>query len=316
VIAFYILSTDNTIPIENMPNKNIGHEISKATLDLLFDSWIDGYKYVFIVNNDYDPTDMLTVGESSKNTISIVNDFNVDQFTDPFENALLMVNDVENLYTNFSRVFPLIKGSIEIKPSFDTNLDALDVQLEKIVDHLSGLKDNKTIVKNLNSFFTKEKFNLFGERAFFVDTEGYVYYHPAFYYEGLGRGKICRIDEFAQRGEEAMHFSRPHLVCLNCETFYCDRNVYLNKIKTTEYKVPCEYSCKLTSLFMKHSKVLFERLYGDKINTPDNLDRVADFAIELEYDNLVKNRSTCNRIKGMDFSQRIFKQEEYNGYKA
>jgi hypothetical protein len=184
------------------------------------------------------------------------------------------------------------------------DVEKLKKSLLEITDVLYELnsKGSKLLVKNINGCFIRQKFQSFGEADFFISPEGKIYYHPSFYYNQDSRGILCDVKDF-KKDELNTHFTQPHLICINCETFYCDRNIYANKINTGEFKVPSENSCATATLFSEFSRSYFNKLNQVQLLDPkENLDKIEVFESEKYY----KKTNNClvNKVKKINFFER------------
>lgn len=297
---FYIQLSDDSLPIENINNKNSEIISEKILIDILK---LDG-TFTFIVNRENFEyyKDFNTIGDHFDCNIVLVNDSNIDYYKDKqLKNVYLFINDEDKFFNNFIKIVDNTVGYIEFKFKDFSNYDInkLSIELEKISDYITKIIDKKPYIKNLTSFFVKEKFNKFGENDFFISPSGDIYSHPSFYYSN-SNVKISTIYDFKFNG----YIYSPHLLCINCETFYCDRNIYSNKINTGEYKAPATNSCALTSLLSKYSKNIFNSFMKKQIVEYEDLDKVDSFDAEIFYKNFLQKKCICNKIKGIDFYDR------------
>jgi hypothetical protein len=99
--------------------------------------------------------------------------------------------------------------------------------------------------------------------------------------------------------ERYIHFSKPHIVCHNCETFYCERNIYFNKKETNEWKVPAFTECKKTTFISMFQKHIFNRIQEKiSISEVEVLDKLNEnFDAEREYLILINEICTVNKVK-------------------
>lgn len=305
MIDLFIHTSDNAPTMENTPNLNSGNRISEGVLNMLADIRKSEYNYVFIVEKQNPFLSLTTVGESESNDIIVIDDSNAHMFVDKrLNNVYLKVDDPERFYQNFISIYSNTSGFIDFKfkDYSEYDIPKLNEALGAIVDFMAT-NPIPLIVTHLNGYKMREKFNAFGESSFFVDTNGMVYRHPSFYYQKINDGCLGSISDF-KADEAVYHFSKPHLACLNCETFYCDRNIFGNKIKTGEYMVPSSSSCAMTTLLSAHSKSLFKRETGMDFEA-EELDKIMSFDVEKEYARLIHGDCRCNRIKNIDFSNRL-----------
>jgi hypothetical protein len=227
----------------------------------------------------------------------------LDESVDQLENVILLVDDESKFFDSFLYVYDRVTGNIDIQIKNEFDSRVLSQQFADLVPILSdSIKENDFVhVKHLNSFFTKEKFGAFGVEAFFVSPDLNVYYHPGFYYDQSK--PIATFQDFSPT-EFVTHFSKPHILCHNCESFYCDRSVYSNKTFTSELKAPAFTECRKTTFLAYFSKKIFN-IIQDQIELVEYemLDKVdADFDAEREYNKLLKNMSVVNNIKGIDLN--------------
>jgi len=226
--------------------------------------------------------------------------------TEEKKHVILIVDTIEKLFDIFSSV-------LDFSYRIDLKIDNYDREVFKEqVDKISSLLLNKEVlVPLLNGFLLKEeKFDGFGENKLFVANNN-IYYHPDFCYNDFGVGKISSIEDFDKIDKELVfHFTRPHLLCIACNCFYCDRNIYKNKIRTGEYKTPSTYSCATNTIFSNASKKLFNSMVGEEAFEEEDLDIIKISKDKIEADAIygkVKNNTVlANKIKKMDFRDRLF----------
>jgi len=222
-----------------------------------------------------------------------------------FSNVILLVDDLDNLLKSLVYLYQNISGYLDISLSdnFDKNLlyNILDDYSIFVSEQISS--GNFTYVKQLTSFFNEEKFSSFGENSVFVSPDNSVYYHPSFYWSGNKTGYIGNIKDFFF-SESLVHSSRPHIVCHSCETFYCNRSIYSNKIETGELKVPSFSECKKTTIFTIFSKRIFNNIQDNiSLNEFEILDRLdTKFDAEIEFHKIENNLILTNKIKGIHFN--------------
>lgn len=307
-MRFFVHTSDDLPVIENIENKNVGNYISPENISKLFDLVQDN-EIVFIVDEEtYSVfSDFTTIGDYEKCDYVVITDKNIEKFVDKkLKNVLLFVDDAKKFYDNFCSIYNRCQ-SIEFKFQEITNYDkkTLEESLEKIIQFIiKNLEINKEmkLVKQLNSFAVKEKFNKFGETDFFVDTNLNVYPHASLYYS-KANVKCQNLNSF--NFEKIYQLTKPHLVCIDCETFYCDRDVYRNKIKTGEYITPCINSCATTEILSKYSKRLFNILMDFNLKEEENFnDRINNFKPSFEYRVFLRKECICNKIKNIDFFDR------------
>ena len=313
---FFIQLSDMFPCIENTQNINSKLFIDKTTLKKIL-SKFDHNSLFFVVDEElYEYfKDFYTIGYYDKCDIVLINDSNIDNYSNrPLKNVYLFVDDESALYENFNKIYKNVEGFIEFKMLgavyYDENI--LKNQIEKISNSVydEELRESPLIVKQLNGFKFSTKFQEFGNGDFFIGANGVIYYHPNFYYQNSKYGILCSIDEF--KDEEAnIHFTEPHLICMNCECFYCDRDIYKNKILTGEYKVPCINSCRITTLFSRYSKILLNRLTKTALFDPEeNLDIVDSFDSEQQYEKYLRNETKTNQVKEIKIYHKLWELDE------
>jgi hypothetical protein len=302
----YFIQTSNGVTIENIPNLNAG-DIDPETLNLIANKTIGDTCFFIIKKEDVNNyRGLLTIGESEECSISIVTDNNINTYLGKqINNAYLFASD--NLFDNFSMIVNNVRGFIELKFPEGYDADILNQQLFLVTQKIKELElsGSHVMVKNITGYKSNEKFDPFGYGAFFIGADGFIYYHPSFYYQKTSGEAICHISEFDKTDEKYYHFTKPHLMCITCETFYCNRNIYNNRLNTKEYLVPAASTCALTTLVSNHSKSLFNELTESNMLPLKNLDRIESFDAEVEYISFINQSCQCNRIKKINFSERM-----------
>lgn len=221
-----------------------------------------------------------------------------------FHNVILKIDSYDNLLEILCELYYSVDGWVDLKfnklekdilfPVFNNYAKFIAIEINN---------GNYTHIKQFNSFFNKEKFDAFGENSAFVSPDLKVYCHPSFYWTDNEEGLYSSLDEF-YFSEERIHFSRPHIVCHTCETFYCERNIYNNFMETREFKVPAFSECNKTTFLSEFSKIIFNRIQ-DKItlNEVEILDRLdTKFNAEMEYHKISKKLTAVNNIKNIEFN--------------
>lgn len=267
----------------------------------------------YIICNEEDsvymPSQFITIGNYGNADILLLNDTDMFPEFDGKKNLYLKVNkgiDFSNMIINnaekLSRVDLILKDDInDYGPEFF-------IELDKIVDFLKD--NNSIIIPLLNGFYLKhEKFDSFGESALFIAKDT-IYYHPRFFYNNSGVGELCKIKDYDMI-EDNVFFSKPHLLCIACESFYCDRNIYMNKIKTEEMKTPSSLSCARSTVLYEYSSKLFNHIFKDHKIEAKNLDLIPELektgriGLDEIWLRLASKKIISNTIKEMDFSNRI-----------
>lgn len=256
------------------------------------------------------------ISNNFESDICILKTSNLKNFNKyKFKNVYLIVDDekmfIESMVYLYNNTFGFI--DFKLKNNFDKNI--LTPQFEILSDFIikNILKNNFTQIKQLTSFFTPDKFDTFGENSIFISPELNVYRHPILYWTGCKSFSTLKDFYFS---EQFVHASKPHIVCHNCETFYCDRNIYFNFKETTEYKVPAFTECNKTTFISRFQKYIFNNIQ-DKIILNDNeiLDKInQDFNPSREYSKLSRNICITNKIKGFDQNY-INIAKEYKNWK-
>jgi len=260
-------------------------------------------------NSTYIPSDFFTIGNYKTADILLLNE--TDTFPD--------IDDKKSLYlkvnkgTSFSKMIidnaeKLLRVDLILKDDLNDYGPEFYVELDKLVDFLE--KNNSIIIPLLNGFYLKhEKFDQFGETSLFIAKDS-IYYHPRFFYNNFtekSKGKLCDIKDYNNQ----VFFSLPHLLCLACDTFYCDRNIFMNKIKTEEFKTPSSISCARSTILYSYSVKLFNRLFPEYKLKEKNLDMMpglekeSRMGLEEIWLELVSRRILSNNIKEVDITNRI-----------
>jgi hypothetical protein len=306
---FFVQISDDFPCIENIQNKQT-QIFDSSTLSKILKKF-DPKSLFFVVNEEvYDIfKDFYTIGNYEKCDIVLINDANIDNYKNiRLSNVYLFINDESKMFDNFKKIYENVDGFIEFKMMNISNYDEkiLEKQIAAICDVLYELEKigSPLIVKQLNGYKMTPKFQEFGEWDYFIGVDGKIYFHPSFYYSRSDFGVLTTIDKYEEQ-ELNIHFTRPHLICVNCESFYCDRNIFNNKILTGEYKVPCIASCKMTTIFSKFSKMLLNKILEETVFDPlENLDRVDLFEATVEYEKFQNKETKTNRFKELNFDDR------------
>ena len=307
---FFIQISDDLPTIENIQNTKSQSVMAKSDLEYILSKY-NNDSLVFVVDeNTYDYfRNYYTIGYFNKCDIVLVNDSNIDELINHrIKNAYLFVNNESMFYDNFKKLYKNVDGYIEFK-MLDYNYyneEILSEQIDKICELLLDSNESMPdlVVKQLNGYKIKTKFQEFGDGDFFIGPDANIYYHPKFYYQNQTCGTLCRIDEYKEE-ELNFQFTIPHLICINCECFYCDRDIFSNKMKTSEFKVPCSNSCKMTTLFSNSSKKMLNTIINEQFfNDSENLDRIDFFDSETDYKKMIDNNTKTNIFKEIEFNNR------------
>jgi len=242
-----------------------------------------------------------TVSNINGSFFTIIHDYEIEKYLHlKLNNIKLFIHDEKNLFDNMLKISKIINGVLDLQ-LYDINkynIDILQKEFEKVLILLKKIKDFKVL--QLNSFDLKTKFSIFGDNSFFLSPDLKVFYHPNFYY--LNKTPICDFIDLDFLNEDIFNEVKPHLICMCCNTFYCDRDIYDNKINTSEYKVPSSFQCKQTTFLSHYSKKLYNLMYNEVIED-NNLDVVKDFDPDTFYNKIQNNDVKCNIIKNISFCQ-------------
>lgn len=258
--------------------------------------------YIFISQNRDYPGEWCSTDPTADYVIIRTSTFNPEIHKE-MKNVFLLVDDEERFLDTMVSLYYETSGFIDIRLNNHFSSEVLSPQFEVLskfmIDEID--KGDFVHVLQLNSFFTPEKFGGFGIDTFFVSPDLQVYYHPGFYYEGM---KPIKSFESFEAVEFVTHFSKPHLVCHACETFYCERNVFFNKKETTELKVPAATECAKTTFMARFSKRIFNSIQNTITIVEDlNLDKVSyDFSSTDVYRHLLNGLVAVNSIKNINLN--------------
>ncbi len=104
-----------------------------------------------------------------------------------------------------------------------------------------------------------------GEKNITIAPDGNYYTCPAFYYS-----KIANNVEFEMTKIEKAP------ICKECDTYQCERCVFLNKVRTNEYNIPSMVQClkahKERKIIKDLKKRLEERFPNIELNSLENID--------------------------------------------
>jgi hypothetical protein len=287
----------NDVNIENIGNS----KIDLKEFERISSQNKDDYNIYYISktkqNNDY-----TWISDDYSADIVILKSSNFNFFkNDSFYNVILVVDDESYFEQSMRHLYKNARGFIDFKIKNSFNKELLVQQFKGVSDFIIDEIKNGlyTEVKQLNKFFNEEKYDSFGENSVFIAPNFNVYRHPIAYWHNTKR--FVPIQEF-KFNEEFVHFSKPHIVCHNCETFYCDRNIYFNFKETTEWKVPAFTECRKTTFISMFQKHIFNRIQDEiSLNEYEPLDKLGkEFNAEKEYLILVEGLSLVNKIKGFN----------------
>lgn len=300
---FIILPNSNSPQIFNSVHVNKNEELSEYDLELIKEKFKYHNLYFIAEKSDY-----RNIWDDGDAYISIVRDDNIDSFIS-MNNVYLFVEDESKLFENIKKVYDRTTGWIDLRfRDFNTyDRDVLNEQLAKIEDFLFAMYEEGKLrlINQLTGFMNKvDKFDRFGYSAFFIAPDGNIYSHPMFYYNDNKQGIISNIADFNEDSEEINHYTKPSLVCQTCTCFYCDKNIYYNKIETSEFMAPAAEECGKNTLLSFYSKKLFNRIIGKLVFTPEeNLDKGNEpIPFEVLYDDLVNDRIKINKVKRDKFN--------------
>jgi len=220
------------------------------------------------------------------------------------ENAFLIINDEKKIFDCVTKLYPYIKTlNIKLPYFYNMDIDILKNQFEMLNAFLYEmyLDNNLKIIYQLTSFLIKEKFDFFGDNTFYISPDGYIWYHPMFYYNNDSVGRICHYSNFYNN--DFNHISKPSIVCQACECFYCDRNIYWNKLETSEFKVPSKEECAKTTFLSLYSKLLFNKIFNSTLDPYENLD-VCNTKLDFDiiFKKLDDKKVKVNYIKNIDLN--------------
>lgn len=277
----------------NKERKNIS--ISKENLNIFLNIIkIFNIPTNFLYNNNIFNNNIIPKNLNIESDTTIIHDYNIDNYTSYIENAIVFINDEKKLFDTIMKLKEIVFGYIDIKfKSLNNyNLEILHEKLKHIIQFLYISHSYKTdtptfIIKQLNDFSFNNRYGDFGVNSIFIDPELNVYFHPDFYYNN--EDPISHLLDFDFLNKEIFHETKPHLICENCESFYCERNIYNNKKFTSEYKVPATIECEKTTLLSNYSKQLYNMIYNKNLNVNKNLDVVNSFDAETEFKKLKNN---------------------------
>lgn len=216
------------------------------------------------------------------------------------KNAIFSIDMADsNLAAKIIAARRLVAGELDLyipNPSIDA-LSNFDEQLSRVVADIKNNPSRDVKILQLQSFHTPRKFAEWGETAVFVSPDLQVYYHPEQYYKG--EAGIGNLFEISFENGDLLGLTKPHLACKTCNTFYCDRNIVLNKRDTTEYKVPSDLQCQVTDIYTKYQKELYE----GQINKESILFDSRFWDPETAYHQLLEDYIDTNRIKQCSYLQ-------------
>lgn len=298
MIKFYI-QTNSLSPsftfVENQQVENIS--LTKSNLEL-----ITKISKLFNIENIFvDSIKNKTIGENG-NYITVIHDYNIDNYLNKdLNNVIFLVHDEKNLFNNILKLSEIVSGYIDLQLKYidEYCLETLKSEFEKIIMFMKEFKQLNIL--QLNSFYNDKKFSDFGVDTFFISPELDVYSHPNFYYTNDKKGLICSFIDLDFLNVDIFQKLRPHIVCKTCNTFYCDRNIYYNKLNTSEFIVPYSKECKKTTFLSYYSKKLYNNITGENINVDEDLDTVFDFEPDEAYKKMINDEIQTNNIKGIKY---------------
>ncbi|HBC30313.1 MAG TPA: CXXX repeat peptide maturase [Clostridiales bacterium] len=196
-------------------------------------------------------------------------------------NIINLAESIKKLLTNSSRI------NINLKifnKTFD--LDLYEGQLKRVVDIILQYKRNgktKEINRITDRLYLDRMDNCeFGNYNFAVAPNGKFYICPAFYFNEP-ESDIGSLDEGITLIDKDIFKLHKSAYCSQCDSFQCNRCIYLNKKFTNEFNTPSSLQCKISHLERKMSLLLLEKLKAEKINVPNmiNIEDI-DYADPVE----------------------------------
>lgn len=253
-------------------------------------------------NSMFDKYDKI-IGDFQGCDVTIVNDENSRNLYGKYmKDVWLYVDNENNLFANYMNIVSNVHGTIDLKmkPMSKYNPQILLAQLSMIRKHIEQtFSISPIIVKQLSGFLMQEKFNDYGYNTFFISPDLNIWVHPMFYYMQDERGKVGDVVN-TEIENEFNHYSRPHLMCESCDTFYCNRSVYDNLTEIGDIKTPADSTCKETKIFDELSKELYNRLNRTALESKE-LGDADSFKSQDAYDAMSRDQIISNTIKRVNF---------------
>lgn len=100
-----------------------------------------------------------------------------------------------------------------------------------------------------------------GEKSLTLSPDGEIICCPAFYFSPLSK-KYDGITDFESQYNTTKLDKSP--ICKECDAYQCERCIYLNKVRTSEYNIPSELQClkahreRELTLFLKNELLKIE----------------------------------------------------------
>lgn len=269
--------------------------------------FLEGHNLEFVTDEEFAGTHLTPndrkIGSFPGCDTLVVDDSNAEGLSGVrTNNVILFVDNESMLFSNFFSIAPNVHGVIDLKMKSlnHYNADRLFPEIMKVCKYIeTTARYAPVVVKQLSGFLLREKFSDYGFNTFFVSPDLNIWCHPKFYYLQDTRGLMGTVVDL-ELNDELNHFTRPHLICESCETFYCDRDVYRNLDESGDIKTPAASTCADTQVFAKLSKELYERITGEHVPN-SKLDRSDTFNPEEEFEKQVRDEVLANSIKKINF---------------
>lgn len=312
MVKFYIQMNSQGPSITFQENKRTDQiNIEKENINLILNlSSRFNIETHFITNNKID-TDVLTISPLSYAHTVLMHDKDINEHKNKkLNNVIFFVHNEKELFENILKLNDITYGVIDLKLQYLENYDReiLIREFEKILDFFKTIarineryeSEIDLRIRQLSYFYEQQKFTWSGQE-FFISPGLKVYYHPNYYYTNNEEGYICDLQDLDFLNKDVFVFTKPHLVCENCNTFYCERDIYFNKQATSEFKVPTVKECERTTFLMHYAKQLWNYTVDRPKLIDSDLNPYPDYDIHKSLQEYENKNCVINQIKKYNF---------------
>lgn len=197
----------------------------------------------------------------------LMTDKNNMQYNIEADNCIVNISQdsISQLYNIVERIFKkchrINLNIIDYSQKFD--YDTYSKELEKISNllvHYYKLGKNKEFNKLTDIIFLEGMDNCnFGSDNFALAPNGKIYVCPKFYFENKD-DYIGDLENGFLQDKSYLFKLKNSPICRECNSYHCNRCVYLNKQTTNEYNTPSLMQCKISMIEKTQSCELLKTL--------------------------------------------------------
>lgn len=223
---------------------------------------LDGQNFIttkYLNENDYGDINVLHVSEIR--TLNLTKCKNKIFILLINKNEIHMISDCLTIMKNKFKKISFMLTDIELWNDFD--IENYKKELYKCFDILIDLyvnvKNNFPEINIITDkwFLKKENSCNAGISHYTLAPDGNVYLCPAFYL--TNQENIGTINNIKIKNQQLLKFENAP-ICRECDSFHCNRCIYLNKITTNELNTPSYQQCEISHVEREISRVLLNKL--------------------------------------------------------